>query len=193
MTINTFQSGLQSFFVGSSLNLKMMTCGLTHLLRKSSGGHGWLRPPPLSKWSLSLYRLFNVFMDGGCNLLASEALSQVQWSLWDLAVCYFLEWAFLPIKGNPSDRHTLFKDSLPPTHFVCVCVAFVVWGWPKKGDGKYVLDVILLEKMCPPILTSLLFLSLDFFLEGKSRNMYMHHTNNSLVKLCVWFLFDHHV
>ena len=156
----------------------MMTCGLTHLLRKSSGGHGWLCPPPLSKRSLRLYRLFNVFMDGGCNLLASEALSQVQWTLWDLAVCYFLEWAFIPIKGNPSDRQPSSKAPCPPpTLCVCVC-AFVVWGWPKKGDGKYVLDVILLEKMCPLILTSLLFWLLDIFFGRKIKeHLYMHHTN----------------
>ena len=45
------------YFVASSLNLwgwwhVWSDC---HLFRQSSGGHGWLLPPPLSTWRLRLY------------------------------------------------------------------------------------------------------------------------------------------
>ena len=48
-----------SLFVASSLNLwrwwrVFFDC---HHLRQSSGGHGWLLPPPLSSWRLRQYRL----------------------------------------------------------------------------------------------------------------------------------------
>ena len=48
-----------TLFAASSLNLwrwwhMWSDC---HLLRQSSGGQGWLLPPPLSRWSLRPYRL----------------------------------------------------------------------------------------------------------------------------------------
>ena len=62
-TIDTFQSGLPilhfSLFVANSLNLWgwWRVWSDCNLLRQSSGGHGWLLPPPLSSWRLGLYWL----------------------------------------------------------------------------------------------------------------------------------------
>ena len=48
-----------SLFVVISLNLWRWwhVWSDFHLLRQSSGGHGWLLPPPLSSWRLRPYRL----------------------------------------------------------------------------------------------------------------------------------------
>ena len=151
----------------------MMTCGLTHLLRKSSGGHGWLHPPPLSKQSLRLYRLFNVFMDGGCNLLASEALSQVQWTLWDLAVCYFLEWAFLPIKSNPSDRQPSSKTPCPPPT-LCVCVCFCCLRLTQKGWWQVCFGCYPFRKNVSPYLDFFIILITRFFFWKENQGTPVH-------------------
>ena len=62
--IGTFQPELPiPLFVASSLNL--WGCWYVwsdyHLLRQSSGGHGWLLPPPLSSWRLRPYRLHSLY------------------------------------------------------------------------------------------------------------------------------------
>ena len=89
-----------SLFVASSLNLwrwwrVFFDC---HHLRQSSGGHGWLLPPPLSSWRLRQYRLHCLY--GWWSHLAwqwSPTLTGLWWlshqcTLWDLAVCCFVEW-----------------------------------------------------------------------------------------------------
>ena len=43
-----------------------------HLLRQTSGGYGWLIPPPLSNWRMKCTGC-TVFMDGGHTLLDNEA------------------------------------------------------------------------------------------------------------------------
>ena len=59
-TIATIQSELPILLlVANSLNLwgRLHVWSDCHLFRQSSGGHVWLLPPPLSRWSLRPYRL----------------------------------------------------------------------------------------------------------------------------------------
>ena len=72
-------------------------CCQCHLMRQSSGGHGWLLAPPLSCWKLRPYRLH--CLHGWWSHLAWRwSLTLTGWwlshqcALWNLAVCCFLEW-----------------------------------------------------------------------------------------------------
>ena len=60
-TIDTFKSGLpiplSTFCIKLIESVRMVAYMWSdcHLLRQSSGGHGWLLPPPLSSWRLRPY------------------------------------------------------------------------------------------------------------------------------------------
>jgi len=68
-----------------------------HLMRQSSRGHGWLLPPPLSRWKLRPYRL-HCLHGWWLHLAWRWSLTLTGWwlshqcALWNLAVYCFLEW-----------------------------------------------------------------------------------------------------